>query len=118
MTETDRPSERVWIAGHNRRAKAAAIAEFGKPAAERAREIDLAVLAPQNPAEAIYFAEKIADRLATDARMIVVIEASPAESDHAGRIDQMAKTLTPLAWQAAGQTRLGQTHLALEFRRA
>lgn len=122
MTATDEKSERTWIAGHNRSAKAAAITAFGKPSPHAEGTIDLVVLAPRDAAEAVYFAQKVAGRVTAATRLIVAIDTDQTRTGHPKQEPdlevEIERQLAPLGWKSSDQAPLGQTHTALGFERA
>lgn len=88
----DRPTEdgpvrsasRVWIGGHDRAARRIAGSWLGHQPHPPTGPIDVAVITPKSIQEAIYFAEKLRDRL-RPAGVLWIMASSPGICvDHSG----------------------------------
>lgn len=108
---------RVWIGGHDLEGKR--IAHRRSSAAQRPATgpIDLAVITPRSVDEAVYFADKLRDRLAPGAAIWILRRERSAESEHATgeTLRSLSAALTKLGLMETGVSSIEEEYEIVRF---
>ena len=101
---------RVWIGGHDARARRVIESLVASAQRPPTGPIDVAVITPTSAAEAAYFAGKLANRLSRDSFVWVVVA-----SDEAGPSSEIAAGLAALGLVGSERVVIDDAFVALGF---
>jgi len=113
-----RPGLRVWVGGHNLKAKLAAAKYLAETVRPLMGPIDLGLLTPASVDEAQYFADKLRSRLAPAGMIWIVIPRTsfPLETQSPSELADFIAAMLARGFVQIGEAALDDLYTSIGFR--
>lgn len=118
---------RIWVGGNNRDVRQAIHRAINRKTVNSGQPFDVAILTPQTPDEAEYFAAKVVNRLPKAGRIWIALPCTTLQDSSGDSRDDRAISLAPESYVAgmrsvglapAGQVRVSDKVRAYAFDRS